>query len=171
MKSFFYKKYVFTAIFLSLLMLFAAANICYGAEEIEDICEELAGVRTLPELSQWMEETAREAEENVLGKSCFVESYGFLQELLQKREYDHFTYIKDADGMMYYGSLSKSDNDDLEQYADRVRRLKKAVEAKGAKLIVVIPPAKLLYGINEISPQLPVSDPNARMDKFLNLMM
>lgn len=171
MKSFFYKKYFFAALFLILLLLFSGANVFFGWGEIEELGEAFEEVEHIGQLGAWIDEAEEEADEELFGREAFTEGYGWLQKLFGKKEFNHFTYIRDTDGMMYYGSLYQGSNHDLEQYVGNIRRLKRAVEAKGARLIVVLPPAKLLPGVNKADSKLLVSNPNARMDKFLNLMM
>ena len=171
MKQFFLKKYCFAAIFLGFLFGFSALNLLYGAEEWKELGEELCQVEDISMLEVWTRDAEQEAGEEILGRIGFVEAYGSLQKILGKREFNRFSYIRDDDGMLYYGALMDSDNSDLEEYAANVRRMKEAVEQNGARFLVVVPPSKVLYGVSNVNREWPINDPNARTDKFLNLMM
>ncbi len=72
--------------------------------------------------------------------------------------------------MLYYGSLFQGPTDDLEEYAKRVRRLNDYVESRRARLIVLLPPSKILDGITDVNLSWPLNNPNYRMDKFLSLL-
>ena len=171
MKRFFLKKYFFAALFLIFLLGFSAVNAFSCADVWAGLRKELMDVETVEMLEAWMQEAEAKSAEETLGNIRFIETYGFMQKILGKREFNHFSYIRDDNGMLYYGALADTVDDDLDEYAGNVRRLKEVVEKKGAKLIVVLPPSKVLYGVSDVNREWPINDPNARMDKFLNLMM
>lgn len=170
MNRFFLKKYIFAACFLIFLLGFSAANWVCHAQTLGDLLQELAQVRSVTELKAWIQEAEDETSEEVIGRMHFVESYGYVQKLLGKQEYNQFAFVKDAGGTLYYGSTAQSPMDDLQIYADNIRRLNEFVESRGAHLLVVIPPAKILAGKAQTDSFLPLSDPNRRVDTFLNLL-
>lgn len=167
MKQFFWKKYCFATVFIGLMIVFSVLNFVYNFGK----WEKMVYKEEHQTVDEWIDCAEDVAEEEVLGRMCFIEAYGEIQKLLGKQEFNRFSFIKDTDGMMYYGSVYNSLGTDLEGYAENVRRMQDVVEAKGAKLIVVIPPAKVLYGVSEVNRAWPINDPNGRMDKFLNLLM
>lgn len=170
MDRFFLKKYIFAACFLVFLLGFSIANWITQARPLGSLLEELTKVRSVAELETWIQEAEDETGDEVLGRMRFVESYGYVQKLLGKQEYNQFAFVKDTNGMLYYGSTAKGPLDDLQVCADNVRRLNEYVESQGAHLLVVIPPVKILAGKTQPDDALPLNDPNRRVDAFLNLL-
>lgn len=170
MKSFLVKKYLFAALFLSGWLLFSAANWIVGAREWEGLWADLLQVRDVPGLESWIADAESDTSQELLGSEALIDTYGYVQKLLGKREFNNFSFIRDDDGMLYYGSTWPQDTEGLEEYARRVRRLKNAVESRGARLLVVLPPSKLLAGVSDVPRTWPINDPNVRMDKLLTLL-
>ena len=170
MKRFFVKKYIFAAIFLTVWLMFSAANFIVGADQWYDLYEDLTEVNTVLELEDWISSVESDVNEELLGSENFVDTYGYVQKLFDKREFNNFSFVQDDDNMLYYGSTWSLETDGLEEYANRVQRMKEYVESFGAKLLVVLPPSKILTGVSEVSRTWPLNDPNARMDKFLTLL-
>lgn len=171
MNDFFKKKYFFGAVFFLFILVFSVGNLIHGIGVWGELAKSMKEIENVNDLQAWLRETETKTTDAVWGKMGFIESYGGMQRILGKREFNSFTYVRDTDGMLYYGALIESETDDLEVYAERVRRLKEVVEANGAKLIVVIPPSKVLAGVSPVNQEWPVNDTNARIDKFMNLMM
>lgn len=170
MNHFLGKKDLFAALCLSGWLLFSAANGVAGAKEWKGLREDLLQVKDLPGLESWIAGAEADAGQDLLGSSVLIDTYGYVQKLLGKREFNNFSFIKDDDGMLYYGSTWPAGTEGLEEYARRVRRLKNAVESRGARLLVVLPPSKILAGVSDVPRTWPVNDPNARMDKLLTLL-
>lgn len=170
MKDFFIKKYVFAFCFLGFVLIFSVINILHSKDGLREMGEELCEVQSVNELKIWLRSVESEVNEEIWGRMNFIETYGYVQKLAGKREFDGFSYIKGEDGMLYYGSLFRDSTDDLQIYAENVYRLNEYVKSRNAKLIVVLPPSKVLTGKSDIDPQWPVNDPNYRVDEFLNLL-
>lgn len=170
MKNFFLKKYITGAVFILSLLLFSITNAVCGRETIQELLKELFQVENTAELKVWIDDVEMEVNEEIQGRMMFIETYGYMQKLLGKREFNNFAFIKGDDGMLYYGSLFQGPTDDLEEYAKRVRRLNDYVESRGAKLIVLLPPSKILDGITDVNLSWPLNNPNYRIDKFLSLL-
>lgn len=170
MKRFFVKKYIFAAIFLTVWLMFSAANFIVGADQWYDLYEDLTEVNTVLELEDWISSVESDVNEELLGSENFIDTYGYVQKLFDKREFNNFSFVQDDDDMLYYGSTWPLETDGLEEYANRVQRMKEYVESFGAKLLVVLPPSKILTGVSEVPRTWPLNDPNARTDKFLTLL-
>ena len=170
MKNFFLKKYITGAVFILSLLLFSITNAVCGRETLKELLKELFQVGNTAELKAWIDDVEMEVNEEIQGRMMFIETYGYMQKLLGKREFNNFAFIKGDDGMLYYGSLFQGPTDDLEEYAKRVRRLNDYVESRGARLIVLLPPSKILDGITDVNLSWPLNNPNYRMDKFLSLL-
>lgn len=167
MKRFFVKKYIFAAFFLTGWLLFSIANFVVGADEWYSLFKNLSQVQNVNDLEEWIAEVEADTGEELLGNEKFIDTYGYVQKLLGKREFNNFSFIRDDDGMLYYGSTWPLSTDEIKEYAGRVRRMKEYVESKGAKLLVVLPPSKILAGVSDVPLSWPLNDPNTRMDELL----
>lgn len=170
MKRFFVKKYIFAAVFLTGWLLFSIVNFISGSEKWYDLFGNLTEVQNINELEDWITEVEADTSEELLANEKFIDTYGYVQKLIGKREFNNFSFVRDDDGMLYYGSTWPLETDDLVEYADRVQRMNEYVENSNAKLLVVLPPAKVLEGVSNVSRTWPLNDPNTRMDKLLTLL-
>ncbi|MCR5234575.1 MAG: hypothetical protein K6E53_11835 [Lachnospiraceae bacterium] len=167
---FFIKKFIFSIIFLATLMIFCVGDLIAYFPVYRERGKKLKEVSSVAELKGWIQKTDSEISSNVLGKMKFIELYGYIQKLLGKREFNNFAYVKDDDGMMYYGSVAELETDDLEEYAGNVMRLNEYIESRGAHLLVVIPPTKVLYGAANLNKKWTINDPNKRTDRFMSML-
>ena len=170
MKRFIVKKYLFAGLFLTVWMLFSVANFVVGSDQWHDLFEDLTVVTDVSELQEWITGAESELNDELLGNEALIDTYGYVQLLLGKREFNNFSFIKDKDGMLYYGSTWSSGTEGLEEYAERVRRMNEYVQSRGAKLLVVLPPSKVLSGVSDVPREWPLNDPNVRIDKLLMLL-
>ncbi len=96
--------------------------------------------------------------ENIPGKISLVETYGLIQKVLQKKDYNNFEYVKDNDGYLNYASFYREDTINVFTCAERVKKLKDYIEPYGTKLIFVIAPSKFNKDSKNRS-DMPISDP------------
>lgn len=169
MKRFVVKKYLFAGFFLTVWMLFSVANFVVGSDQWHDLFEDLTEVTDVSELQEWIAGVESELNDELLGNEALIDTYGYVQVLLGKREFNNFAFIQDNE-MLYYGSTWPLGTSEMQEYAKRVRRLNEYVEQRGAKLLVVLPPSKILAGVSDVPSNWPLNDPNARMDQLLTLL-
>ena len=100
-------------------------------------------------------------------KESFVEIYGGVQKILGKTEFNNFTLIKGKDDVLYYGSIVALENDNYYEYAKRVKRAAQTARSKGAKVMFVLPPTKILYGVSDTDHLFMLNDKNAAQDEFM----
>lgn len=170
MKQFFIKKECFAAFFLVFTLGFSIINVAVNREMIFKLKDTFLKIEGTDDLNAWIASVETLTTEEILGKMKFVETYGFIQKLMDKQEFNSFAYIRDDDNMLYYGSMMELGTDDLEEYARNVKRLNEYVESKGAKLLVVIPPSKVLAGVSPVNIEWPLNNPNNRTDKLMVLL-
>lgn len=170
MREFFRKKYIAGTVFIISLLAFSFVNAICSTKMLQSLGKELLQAGSAEDIRAWTERVEAEVSEEILGRMMFIETYGYMQKLMGKREFNNFAFIKGNDGMLYYGSLFQSATDDLEIYAKRVNRLNEYVESRGAKLIVVLPPSKILNGIADVDLSWPLNNPNYRIDKLMSLL-
>lgn len=105
--------------------------------------------------------------ETIVFQMKFVEIYGGVQQLLGKEEYNNFTLIKGNDDVLYYGSVVALENNNYYEYAKRIKRAAQIAKGKGAKVIFVLPPTKILNGVSDTENLLMLNDKNAAQDEFM----
>ena len=167
---FFVKKFIFSIIFFLTIGVFCIGDFIAFAPSFKERGRKLGDIDSVASLKKWISTTDSEITSCVMGKMRFIELYGYIQKLFGKREFNNFSYIKDDDGMLYYGSVAELETDDLEEYAGNVMRLNEYVESRGAHLLVVIPPTKVLHGVTHLNRNWTINDPNNRTDRLLMLL-
>lgn len=160
MKEYILKKRIFAVVFIVVIFSFSILNFINSYEPLKEEIVSSEEIITVSEL-----ETA--INENLYGRMNFVEAYGFIQVVLDKREVNNFSYIKDEDGFLHYSAFYQDDDPGMFEYALRMKRLQDYVEPKGTKVLFVVPPGKYIAGQTTFRPGLSVNDPNANVDELL----
>lgn len=167
---YFVKKFIFSIIFFITIGVFCIGDFIKFSYTFKQRGKKIAEIHSVDDLKKWISQTDSEITSSVMGRMRFIELYGYVQKLLGKREFNNFAYIKDDDGMMYYGSVAELETNDLEEYAGNVMRLNEYIESRGAHLLVVIPPTKVMHNVSEVKRDWPVNDPNNRTDRLLMML-
>lgn len=105
--------------------------------------------------------------ENLYGRMSFIETYGYIQTLLDKRESNNFSYIKDEAGYLHYASFYRDEDMQLFEYALRIKRLQDYVETNGTKVLFAVPPGKYVKDVTKFRTGMPVNDPNWMVDEMM----
>lgn len=157
-KRYFLKKRIFAVVFLGVIFVFSAWNFVYGYEELKEVVsKEDTSVAQIEE----------EINDNLYGKMRFIETYGFLQVLLDKRECNNFSYIKDENGFLHYASFYREEDDQIFEYAMRVKRLQDYVQQSGTKVLFAVPPGKYNREYTQLRAGMPVNDPDSTVDELM----
>lgn len=157
-KRYFLKKRIFAVVFLGVIFVFSAWNFVYGYEELKEVAsKEDTSVAQIEE----------EINDNLYGKMRFIETYGFLQVLLDKRECNNFSYIKDENGFLHYASFYREEDDQIFEYAMRVKRLQDYVQQSGTKVLFAVPPGKYNREYTQLRAGMPVNDPDSTVDELM----
>ena len=167
---YFVKKFIFSIMFFITIGVFCIGDFIKFSHTFKQRGKKIAEIHSVDDLKKWISQTDSEITSSVMGRMRFIELYGYVQKLLGKREFNNFAYIKDDDGMMYYGSVAELETNDLEEYAGNVMRLNEYIESRGAHLLVVIPPTKVMHNVSEVKRDWPVNDPNNRTDRLLMML-
>ena len=175
MKAYILRKKIFAVLFLIVLFGYAGINAWYSAEEwLEVVKENLAGGITLQTAPEVVTNTVEELDESIIesmyGRMNFIETYSYIQVLLDKREINNFTYIKDEDGYLHLASFFREDTTAMERYAQRVKRMQDYVEPNGTKVLFYVPPGKYVRGVTNFRTGMPIDDPNSLVDELLFLL-
>ena len=158
MKKFLMRKYIYTILFLVTIFGFAGVNLMHSYEPLREIL-------TGEDITVAAIDSA--ITENLYGRMQFIETYGFIQVLLDKRESNDFSYIKDEDGYLHYASFYREEDTRLFEYALRVKRLQDYVEQNGTRVLFVVPPGKYNEKYTEFRTGMPVNDPSYIVDEMM----
>lgn len=169
MNHYFFRKKLFALLFLLVIPAFSLWNFL-GARDT--LAEELR-VKLL-QVSQG-DITAQQAVsglenamiENVRGRMNFIEGYSYIQTLLNKEEFNNFSFIKDQEGFLHYATFFREPDREVAQYTARLRRLQDAAADSGGKVLFTVVPSKYISGVTQFSPGLQVNDPNPLVDETL----
>ncbi len=155
-------------IFMCSLFTFAGMNAYInGGSLIEILREQMMEVSEVSQLYDVTVAVEDEITESMLVKDAFIEIYGGTQLLLDKQEFNNFSFVKDDDGFLYYGKTYNTIDTEVETYAKRVRRMSEYVEEEGKKFLFVMPLDKNISEFVSSDSVLPISDVNPTMDLFL----
>lgn len=165
MSKYILKKRIFAIVFIVAVFGFAAANVYHGYEKIGDTYNEVIGDGSITQ--QDVAELENSITENFLGRINFVETYAYIQMLLDKRECNNFTYIMDEQGFLHYSSFYMEEDTNLFEYAMRVKRLQDYVEPAGTKVIFVVPPSKYDKQYTRFRAGMSVNDPGWLVDEMM----
>ncbi|MCR5420280.1 MAG: hypothetical protein K6E98_04690 [Lachnospiraceae bacterium] len=167
---FFIKKFVFAVLFFALILFFCVGDFIVFSKDYKYLGHTFKKIKTVDEIKAWTANADSTIASSVIGKMNFIELYGYIQKLMGKREFNNFSYIKDDNNMLYYGSVTDLETNDLDKYANNVKRLNDYVESKGGHLLIVIPPTKVLYGPADLNKDWPINDPNNRTDMLMSML-
>ncbi len=103
--------------------------------------------------------------ENVYKRYAFIEAYGFLQRLLDKKEENNFEVVQDEQGLEHYQYFGK--NGDVDPcLGERVKKLESFAQQK-TKVIAIIPPEKDIPEYTIYETGLPNGYYNERADAYI----
>ena len=158
MNKYLLRKRIFAVVFLGTVFGFAVVNLVHSYEPLS---QALAAEEVTPGK---LEDVITE---NLEGRMSFIETYSYIQLLLDKRESNDFDYIKDEKGFMHYASFYEEDDERLFEYAMRVKRLQDYVGENGTQVLFVIPPAKYDNTHTKFRSGLSANDPTYLVDGIL----
>lgn len=165
MTKYILKKRIFAVVFLITVFGFSVLNFRRGYEALGETFGEIIidGKISQEDVSE-LEDTITE---KFYGRMNFVETYAYIQVLLDKRECNNFAYIKDEAGFLHYASFYREEDTQVFEYAMRVKRLQDYAESKGAKVLFAVPPGKYDREITRFRSGLMVNDPNSLVDEIM----
>lgn len=162
MKKYFLKKRIFAVVFLIVIFSFSVWNFIHSLKPLKELLanQDAGEMVSISDL-----ETA--INENLYGRTKFIETYGFVQVLLDKRESNNFSAIADEDGYLHYASFYREEDPDIFEYAMRLKRLQDYVEPNGTKVLFVVTPGKYSLEETVLRTGMPINDPAPIVDELL----
>ncbi|WP_099204224.1 alginate O-acetyltransferase AlgX-related protein [Scatolibacter rhodanostii] len=171
MKRFFAKKAVTTVLFIGVLFVlsFLNWNTAYPTLKAEIEEKWITNENKEEVLPSFISETDTIIREQVYNKYAYIESYGYLQELLNKKEINNFEVVKAKDGTLHYTYFTNGPNE-VDVLAERIERLKQTAAESGTQVMYVMTPDKYIRGETEFEKGIPYNFANETADNFLAVL-
>lgn len=107
--------------------------------------------------------------DQVYEKYAFIEAYGYLQELMDKKEINNFEVVKAKDGTLHYTYFTSGPNK-VDTLVERMERLNNVGKKDGSKVIYVMTPDKYITNETEFEKGIPYNYANETADNFLKAL-
>lgn len=163
------RKQIFAILFTAALFSFSLVNFAQAYPTLkETVSAHFDGGEG--DAKQLVAEIDAQMTETLLGRMGFIETYSYAQRLMDKREFGNFSFIKDENGFLHYSSFYRERDDDVFQYALRLKRLQDYVEPYGTKVMFVTAPSKYIPGQTPLRAGLSANDPTVLTQETLFYM-
>lgn len=171
MKRFFAKKEITAILFIGILFTLSFFNWRTTYATIKEKTESyLASTENkCGDLSSFITDVDSTINDQVYQKYYYIEGYGYIQELLGKKEINNFEVVKAKDGTLHYTYFTSGPNQ-VDTMVERMERLKEAATKVGSKVIYVMTPDKYVTGVTEFEKGIPYNYANETADNFLQTL-
>jgi hypothetical protein len=142
----------------------SAVNIWFMRKQFDTDLKKLVKPETLSAVKEDIRVIENSVNTNIAAKTSFIDLFGYVQVLLDKKEMSDLAQVRSEIGSLVYGSAFPVDVSQSEKYARRVASLKKA--AGEAKVLFVSPPSIIIKGFTKFEKGLPFHDYNVMQDAF-----
>lgn len=159
MKKYILKKKIFAFVFMVVVFGFAAINMMHTYEPLKEL------ITTKKDLT--IADVENEIATDLYGKMNFIETYAFMQKLMDKRESNNFNMIQDEQGFLHYASFFREQDPNIFQYAMRVKRLQDYANANGTKVLFVVAPSKYSSKNTILREGMPVNNPESVVNELV----
>lgn len=167
MERFFKKKFITSVIFIASVFSFSIVNFISSYKEIkENLKLNIDENKSIKDIIGGIENTIND---DVFGKYAFVESYGFMQELMGKNEENNFEVVKDNQEFLHYTFFGFQANP-VYELSERTEAFKDGLKNKNTKFMYLMPPDKYIRGYSELPEGMPYNYANETADDFLYLL-
>lgn len=153
MKQFFIKKEITAVIFIMSLVAFSIINCIYSWPLSKEKFISFQNIET-------------KINNQLYQKILFIESYGFIQSVLGKKEFNNFEVIKGKDDMLYFTSQQTKPRE-TSVIVERMKRLQNVVEKNNGQFITLLPPDKCLEGKSDSLKGYPSSFNNETANAYV----
>ena len=167
MDRLFKKKLITTILLMGFLVIFSIQNIVQSYKPLKDALKNKEiNLSNLDETAKLFENAVNE---NVYGRYNFIDSYGYLQKLLDKNEENNFEVVKDKEGSLHYTYIAYQANP-VYDIATRTEAFKNGIKNKNTKFAYLMTPDKYIKGYTELPTGIPYNYNNETADNFLDLL-
>lgn len=167
MKRFFRKKIVTAFLFTVILFALSFLNLKASYPTLKkNLTDYWNGGNKLSALSALSTNLNSTTNNDVFAKYAYIEAYGYLQDLLDKKEINNFEVVKANDGSLHYTYFTNGPNN-VDTIVARMARLKDAAVKDGSKVMYVMTPDKYIVGTTQFEKGIPYNYANETADNFL----
>ncbi|MBU5591653.1 hypothetical protein KQI89_07730 [Clostridium sp. MSJ-4] len=165
MNTFFKVRSIATIIFLMVLFTFSAFNISYSGKEV------LSEIKNSADKKLSLKETITAVDgkvnDRIIKKGMFIETYGYMQKLMDKNDFSSFSVVKDTEGKMHYSYFANGPKV-VKELSKRVFKFSDEVQKNGSNFVYLMTPDKYIQGVTQFPKGIPYSYSNETANEFLN---
>lgn len=155
-------------LFLILLFGYSILNVSSQYEVINDQLKAIGTeAKTNQEAITHIDDTIKD---HVLFRYSFIESFGWLQVLLNKYEMDNFSILKDRDGILHHKFYTNGISEEIPEIVNTLKTIQSIAQSSGANFLVVSPPDKYIKGVSKLREGYPYNPVNENIDYFEQLL-
>lgn len=158
----YYKKKEFTMIiFMIMIFVFSVFNLNYTLPFF-NLVEHTT-------IEKEIDQTELIINDNVFGKYAFVEAFGYLQNILGKREVNAFEVIKDEDNSLHMQTFQEGPAP-IQEVANNSVSMYQYFKEKKMNYMVLLMPDKFIRGKSVIEDGYPYNYANERLDNYSEVL-
>ena len=172
MKDFFLKKEAASRIFIIFIFAFSILNFRYAYSSLKEIMfEEIhqSSEISIANINSIIRNIEHGIDEHIFGKVNFIEAFGYLQLLMDKKEQSNFEIVKDEEGLLHFTYFADRPRE-VQNLVDRVNIFKESLTDENINFLYVLTPDKYIVGQTEFAIGLPYNFENETADEFLRLL-
>lgn len=162
MNRFFIKKLVTAIMIISVLLILLVNNLINVYPAIKDILVDF-NIKDSTEIIKSIDKTMNE---NIYERDFFINSYGYIQNVLGKKEENNFEVVKDKDDILHYTYFA-SERKDVGTFVDKVKSIKENINDKSIEFMYLMTPSKRIKNVTEFNYGMPENYVNETADSFL----
>lgn len=158
------KKRITAVLFLLFIFIYGGFNM---KKEIPILVEKIKeGKKEKVSASEMISDIEHTIDENVYARYTFIDAYGYIQKVLDKKEENAFEVVKDEQGKLHYTYFTGETNP-TKKLSGRMKNLKDSIADEDCKLIYLMPMDKYIEGYTTYATGIPYSMVNETADQFL----
>lgn len=158
------KKRITAVLFLLFIFIYGGFNM---KKEIPILVEKIKeGKKEKVSASEMISDIEHTIDENVYARYTFIDAYGYIQKVLDKKEENAFEVVKDEQGKLHYTYFTGETNP-TKKLSGRMKNLKDSIVDEDCKLIYLMPMDKYIEGYTTYATGIPYSMVNETADQFL----
>ena len=158
------KKRITAVLFLLFIFIYGGFNV---KKEIPILVEKIKEEKKEKvSASEMISDIEHTIDENVYARYTFIDAYGYIQKVLDKKEENAFEVVKDEQGKLHYTYFTGETNP-TKKLSGRMKNLKDSIEDEDCKLIYLMPMDKYVEGYTTYATGIPYSMVNETADQFL----
>lgn len=156
----------FAVIFMASLLIFSICNMVFQFDEIKSGIMDVDKPKKASDVKVTASQIDSVFTEELLFGHGWNELYAHVYNACLKNEENSFAYVRDKNGMLYAGNFWNLPTATSREYMDRILELKKQVEDKGTKVMVLMYPCLYNEAWSDGYKGIPYTDYNELGDEL-----